>query len=93
MEVVLKIFKERRIEIGCLKGIPMLSSPIIMIAYAHIFHQAFSSYKIRPVYWHRKIQNAIRRVDSATIPDALLDIMFMLFYENRFTALLKSGEP
>ena len=60
-EIVLKIFKERGVEVGGLKCIPMLMLPIRMRADAYIFHQTFSAgSEIAFVNGYGQVKRAIR---------------------------------
>ena len=55
-EIILQIFKERRLKIGGLDGVPMLPLPIAVGADAYIFHQAFTTDKVAFVDGDREVE-------------------------------------
>ena len=60
-EIVLKIFKERGVEVGGLKCIPMLMLPVRVCTDAYIFHQTFSAgSEIAFVNGYGQVKRAIR---------------------------------
>jgi len=82
-EIILKILKEGRVEVGGLKCIPMLMLPVAMSADANVFHQTLATRKIAMVNRNGKVKFPVWRVDGTAIANGLLREVLVLLYENR----------
>ena len=83
-EIVLKIFEEGGVEVGSLQGVPMLVLPVAVGADAYILHLALSGDEVGFVDGDGKIQQAIGRIDGASVANGLLVVVFVLLNENGF---------
>ena len=92
-EVILEIFKEGRVVVARLEGIPMLFLPVAMVAYQYILHQALALHKGTPIHRDGERKRPVRRIDPAPVVQSLLLIVCPLFYQNWFVRLQQSNEP
>lgn len=85
-EVVLEILEEGRVEVGRLKGIPVLSLPVGVGADDDVLHGAFTHDEGGLVYGYGQMERTVGRVDGAAVAECLLDVVLVLLNQNRFTA-------
>ena len=85
-EVILEILKEGRVEVGGLKGIPMLALPVAVGADDDVLHRTFAHDEVGLVYGYGQMEGTVGRVDGAAVAQCLLDVVLVLLNQNRFTA-------
>ena len=92
-EVVLQVFKKGGVVVAGFQGIPVLVLPVLMIADAHVLHQALSTHQeIAFIHRYGELQRPVRSVDDTAVSQGLLVEMFVLLNIAWF-ARTKLGEP
>lgn len=92
-EIVLKVFKERRVAITCLECEPVLMAPVELVAQAYILHKALPLVgEVALVDRYGKSQFAVGRIDVTAIAQSLLLVILVDLNSNWF-ATFESSEP
>ena len=92
-EVVLQILEEGGVVVTGCQGVPMLMLPVLVVADAHVLHQAFPTrQEVALIHRHRERERPVGGVDGAAVAEGLFVEMLILLNAAWF-ARTELGEP